>query len=252
VLADRFRVTWKNLGPHFGKRIGSLITREDCRAYHKAQLAKGYAPSTILTELALLRACLRWRYKNAAPSLWMPPASPARDHWLTKEEARRLMDAAETPHVKLFIILGLTAGARASAILDLTWDRVDLAHGRIDFRPAGRNITNKRRTVVPINPLAREALEEAKAGALTDHVIEYGGKPVGSIKKGLQRLSARTGIRFSAHTLRHTCAVWMAQENVPMQMISQYLGHTTIRTTEAFYARYSPAYMQDASAATMF
>lgn len=162
------------------------------------------------------------------------------------------MDAAEAPHVKLFVILGLTTGARASAILDLTWDRVSLAQGRIDYRPAGRNITNKRRTVVPINPIARAALEAAYEARLTDHVIEYGGRPVGSIKKGLQRLSARTGIKFSAHTLRHTSAVWMAQENVPMQMISQYLGHTTIRTTEAFYARYSPAYMQDASAATVF
>lgn len=251
-MAHRFRVTWLNLGPYFGHRIGSLITRDDCRAYHKEQLAKGYAPSTILTELALLRACLRWRYKNNAPNLWMPPASPPRDHWLTKEEARQLLDAADTPHIKLFIILGLTTGARASAILDLTWDRVDFEHHRIDYRPAGRNVTNKRRTVVPINPMALDALQKAYEGRLTDNVIEYGGKPVGSVKKGLQRLSARSGIRFSAHTLRHTCAVWMAQENVPMQMISQFLGHTTIRTTEAYYARYSPAYMRDASAATVF
>lgn len=252
VLADRFRVTWKNLGPHFGKRIGSLITRDDCRAYHKAQLAKGYAPSTIVTELALLRACLRKRYGNAAPSIWLPPSSPARDHWLTKEQARQIIEAAETPHVRLFVILALTTGARASAILDLTWDRVDFAHETIDYRPAGRVQTNKRRIVVSMNPKAREALEEAYRGRLTDHVIEYGGKPVGSIKKGIQRLSARTGIKFSPHTFRHTCAVWMAQENVSMEKIREALGHTTVRTTEAFYARFSPAYMKDASAATMF
>lgn len=251
MRVDRFPVTWKNLAPHFGKRIGSAITRDDCRAYHEAQRKKGYAPSTIVTELALLRACLRWRYKNAAPSIWLPPTSPARDHWLTKDEAREIIAAAETPHVRLFVILGLTTGARASAILDLTWDRVDFAHGTIDYRPAGRNITNKRRTVVPINETARSALEAAYEARLTDHVIEYGGRPLGSIKKGIQRLSARTGIRFSPHTLRHTCAVWMAQADVPMQKISQYMGHTTIRTTEAFYARYSPSFMQDASRATV-
>jgi integrase len=103
-----------------------------------------------------------------------------------------------------------------------------------------------------MNDLARKALTEAHEARLTDHVIEYGGKPVGSVKKGIQRLSARTGIRFSPHVLRHTCAVWMAQADVPMQKISQYLGHTSMRTTEAFYARYSPSYMQDASRATSF
>lgn len=245
-------MTWKALAPHFGQRIGSAITREDCRAYHKARLKDGMAPSSIVTELALLRACLRWRYKNAAPSIWLPPASPARDEYLSKDEARRIVNAAETPHVKLFLILGLTTGARASAILDLTWDRVDFQHGTINYRPAGRVQTNKRRTVVPMNDQLREALAEAYNARLTDNVIEYNGKPVGSIKKGIQRLAARTGVKFSPHVLRHTCAVWMAQADVPMQKISQYLGHTSMRTTEAFYARYSPSYMQDASRAVAF
>lgn len=252
VIAERFPVAWKALAPHFGKRIGSAITREDCRAYHKARVKDGMAASSIVTELALLRACLRWRYKAAAPSIWLPPASPARDEYLTKDQARQIVAAAETPHVRLFVILGLTTGARASAILDLTWDRVDFEHGTINYKPAGRVQTNKRRTVVPMNEMAREALQEAYRGRLTGHVIEYGGKPVGSIKKGIQRLAARTGIRFSPHVLRHTCAVWMAQADVPMQKISQYMGHTTMKTTEAFYARYSPSYMKDASAATTF
>lgn len=211
----------------------------------------GYARSSVTTELALLRACLRWRYGSSAPNLWVPSGSPARDRWLTKDEARQLIEKAETPHIKLFVILGLTTGARAGAILDLTWSRVDFSHGTIDYRPAGRDVTNKRRTVVPMNATAREALEKAFSGRLTDHVIEYGGKPVASVKKAIQRLSARSGIPFSPHTLRHTCAVWMAQADVPMQKISQYLGHTSTRVTESTYARYSPSYMQDASLATV-
>jgi integrase len=63
------------------------------------------------------------------------------------------------------------------AILDLTWDRVDFEHGTIDFMPAGRDKTNKRRTVVPMNKRAREALETAFAGRLSDHVVEYGESP---------------------------------------------------------------------------
>jgi integrase len=251
VQVKRFKAIWAALSPHFGFRVGSSITREDCRAYHAERLKLGYSRSTVTTELALLRACLRWRYGSAAPNLWVPSGSPARDTWLTKDEARQLIELAETPHIKLFVTLGLTTGARAGAILDLTWARVDFAHGTIDYRPAGRVQTNKRRTVVPMNATVREALETAFEGRLSDHVIEYGGKPVKSVKKAIQRLSARSGIPFSPHVLRHTCAVWMAQADVPMQKISQYLGHTSTRVTEAVYARYSPSYMQDASLATV-
>lgn len=250
--ADRFKAHWTALEPHFGQRIGRSINKDDCRAYYEARRELGYARSTIKTDLELLRACLRWRYGDQAPPLWVGPASAARDNWLTKEQARQIVDLADTPHIKLFVTLGLATGARAGAILDLTWDRVDFAHGTIDFRPTGREQTNKRRTVVPMNATAREALEKAHAGRLTDHVIEYGGKPVASVKKAIQRLSERAGIKFSPHTLRHTCAVWMAQADVPMQKISQYLGHTSLRMTEQVYARYSPSFMRDASVAADF
>jgi integrase len=250
--ADRFKAHWTALEPHFGHRLGKAINRDDCRAYWQSRKDAGYSPSTIKTDLELLRACLRWRYGAEAPTIWIPPASKPRDRWLTKDEARALVDAAETPHIKLFLIIGLATGARAGAILDLTWDRVDFAHGTIDFRPSGRNQTNKRRTVVPMNATARPALEEAYRGRRTDNVIEYNGKPIASVKKAVERLAAKTGMPVSPHVLRHTCAVWMAQANVPMQKIAQYLGHTSTRVTESTYARYSPSFMQDAGAAAVF
>jgi len=250
--ADRFNANWTALSPFFGHKTGKSLSRDDCRIYHAERRLGGYSNSTVRTDLELLRACLRWRYGGEAPRLWVPPASPPRGRWLTKHEARLLVGAARSPHIKLFIVLGLTTGARASAILDLTWDRIDFQHGTIDYRPAGRHITNKRRTIVPMNALAREALVEAFGDRQTSHVIEYGGKPLASVKKAILRLSKRTGITFSPHVLRHTCAVWMAQADVPMQKIAQYLGHTSTRVTEQVYARYSPAFMRDASEAATF
>lgn len=252
VRPDRFANHWNALAPTFGHRLGKAIGRDDCRDYTKARRKLGYAPSTVRTDLELLRACLRWRYGEEAPRLWIPPASAARTRWLTKDEARTLVDAAKSPHIKLFLTLGLATGARAGAICDLTWDRVDFTHGTIDYRPTGRAQTNKRRTVVPMNERARSALSEAHAGRLSPFVIEYGGKSVVSVKKALERLAKDTGIPFSAHTLRHTCAVWMAQADVPMQKISQYLGHTSLTVTVATYARYSPSFMIDAGAAAEF
>lgn len=249
VVSDRFAPTWKALAPHFGHRLGTAVTRADCRAYYVVRKAEGRADSTIKTELELLRACLHHRYGDKAPALWLPPSSAPRDRYLTPVEADKLLASISAPHVRLFVILALTTGARMTAILDLTWDRVYFDRGQIDLNPPGRIKTNKRRTVVPMNKRSREALEEAHRGALSGFVIEHGGLRIASVKKAIRAAAARSGVPCSPHVFRHTAAVWMAEAGVPMSMISQYLGHTSPKVTEAVYARFSPTYMKAASAA---
>lgn len=246
---DPSESTWKALRPSFGHMIASAITREDCREHYKKRKRAGRSDSTIRKELEMLRASLRLRYGAQAPGLWMPPPSKPRDLSLTREEVAKLLEHIETPHVRLFVILAVTTGARMSALLDLTWDRVDLDRGVIDLNPAGRHQSNKRRAIVPINARANAALREALEGALSDYVIEYAGGPVKSVKKAIQAAAIRASVPCSPHVFRHTAGVWMAEADVPMQKIAQYLGHTSTRVTETTYARYSPSYMRDASAA---
>jgi integrase len=240
---------WRALEPSFGYKLGKAITKADCREYAAMRKRLGKSNSTVKTELEALRACLRWHYGKDAPVIVAPAPSKPRDRYLTQDEARKLLDHIETPHARLFVTLALATGARMGAILDLTWNRVDFVHGTIDFMPAGRDKTNKRRVVVAMAPKAREALLEAQQGALSDHVIEYGGKPVASVKKAIAAAARRAGVPCSPHVFRHTAAVWMAQADVPMQKIAQVLGHTSTRVTETTYARYSPRFMADAMAA---
>jgi integrase len=94
-----------------------------------------------------------------------------------------------------------------------------------------------------------EALTEAKEGATSPYVIEWGGERVMSVKKGVGAAARRAGVKSSPHVLRHTAAVWMAEEGVPMQQIAQYLGHNDSRTTERVYARFSPDYLREAAKA---
>lgn len=58
----------------------------------------------------------------------------------------------------------------------------------------------------------------------------------------------RAGLEdVTPHVLRHTAAVWMAENRVPMSEISQYLGHKSTLITERVYARYSPEYLRNAA-----
>lgn len=240
---------WKRLAPFFGERLGHDINKDDCRAYAKMRRRQGAASGTARTELEFLRACLNLRYGRGNVHVWTPPQSKPRDRYLSREEIEKLLQHVSTPHVRLFIILAVTTGARMSAILELTWDQVDFKHRTINFNPPGREQTTKRRPEVPINGRAYTALEEAARGARTDHVIEWDGKPVKNIKKAIRAAAKRSGVGCSPHVFRHTAGVWMAQADVPMQKIAQFLGHTSTRVTERTYARYSPSFMKDAAAA---
>lgn len=97
------------------------------------------------------------------------------------------------------------------------------------------------------------ALREARTGALTDHVIEWNGKAVASIKTGFEAAVSAAGLEgVTPHVLRHTAAVWMAEDGVDMEEIAQYLGHEDSRITRKVYARFSPGHLQKAAASLDF
>lgn len=98
-----------------------------------------------------------------------------------------------------------------------------------------------------MNETAASALEDARKGALTPHVIEWAGKRVQSVKKGVGAAGDRIGVKVTPHVLRHTAAVWMAEAGIPMDEIAQYLGHSSPATTYRVYARFSPDYLQKAA-----
>lgn len=157
------------------------------------------------------------------------------------------MAGATAPHVRLAIILLLGTAGRVGAILDLDWSRVDFEQGTINLRLPDAT-TRKGRAVIPMNGMVRAALTVAHEAALTDYVIEYGGGPVKSIRKGVQNAMERAGIEGATiHTLRHTAAVHMVRAGIPMHKVSQYLGHSNTSITERVYARYAPSHMQDAA-----
>lgn len=252
--ADRMEGCWKVLAPTFGALRPRDVTRDICRGYIAARRAANRADGTILRELSVLRTMFTWAARNAmidaAPFVWMPPRPAPRDRHLTRDEVAKLLDCAEMPHLRLFVVLAIVTAARMQAILGLTWMRVDFKRGLIDLHDPEQRKSAKGRAIVPMNETARAALLEAQAGALSPFVIEWAGKRVGSIKKGMRSALMRAGVRMKgdgAHLLRHTAAVWMAEDGVSMSEIAQYLGHSNTTVTEKVYARFSPDYLRKAA-----
>jgi integrase len=112
---------------------------------------------------------------------------------------RTVVRPGQGPHARLYVELGLATMARPTAILELTWDRVDFERGTVDLNPSGRRQTRKRRPVVPLNDDALEALREAYSGRQSQFVIERGAQQVKSIKKAFQAASAVGDPRHALH-----------------------------------------------------
>jgi integrase len=246
--------TWKALRDRFGQRDGESITKEDCRAHTQERRSKGISDGTIHTELGHLRTVLKWaergRLIERAPHIERPQKPEPKDRYLTRDEVRRIMEAAQAPHIKLAIHLMIATAARVTAILELTWDRVDFKRKQIILRDPTDKVRRKGRATVPMNDTIIAALRDAQDGAMTDHVIEWAGKPVSSLKRGIGTAARTAGIDgVSAHVFRHTSAVWMIEAGIPISEVSQYLGHANSGITEKVYARFSQDHLRKAASA---
>lgn len=207
---------------------------------------------TLWTELGHLRIALAWAEKKGliekAPYVKRPAQPEPKRDYLTRDQFNKFLAVCEYPHLRRFAILAITTGARASAILDLTWDRVDFERGLVILKNPQDTRPMKGRAIVPMNATLRSALTEAKEGALSDFVIEWAGQKVGRVNKGVTAASDRSGLGFvTPHVMRHSAAVWMAEAGVDFEEIAQYLGHENSTITKRVYARFSPTHLRKAA-----
>jgi integrase len=243
---QRRKDAWKAMKPFWDNVEPNLIGEPMCRAYRKTRRV---ADATARYELLQVSTALKWGRREghitAVAPAWLPPTPERETRHLSRDEFARFYDAVKAEHAKVYVMLGLHTMARPSAILDLTWNRVDFMRRLIDFRPPGRTQTAKRRTIVPIGDDLLAVLQKAYEGRTCEYVIERGGQKVGNIKKAFQAASERSTVRATPYTLRHTGAVWAAEAGVPMAQLAQFMGHDDDRTTQKHYARFSPDYLRN-------
>ena len=254
--AKTMRHTGKAVLPRFGKLRPDQITIQDCRSYLFDRQAAGRAIGTVHTELGHLRSAVRWAAKTGlidrTPHIELPPKPDSDVRPLSDGDVQKIIDNCAAFHVRLAVILMLTTGARVSAILDRTWDKIDFERGIIDLRLTD-GVTRKGRAVVPMNRMARAALQTAYSARQTEWVVEFNGKPVKSIRKGYYNALERAGLsNVTIHQIRHTVAVKMLTAGQPIEAVAQYLGHSNTAITYKTYARFMPEHLADAASVLEF
>jgi integrase len=240
------RISWshKQLKRHFAGMLPDSITEDDCLNYRQMRLRDEVKDATVRTELVALKAALNWGSKEHGgftmpEKIKMPPKASARERWLTREEAARLLAECHTAHLKLFVLIALHTAARKAAILGLTWEQVNLSERYIDFRDEDAPETKKKKVPVPINRTLLGVLLAAKERADTPYVISFGGAPIRQIRHALDRAAERAGLDgVTPHVFRHTAVTWMMQAKVPPWVVSGFAG-MSMEMIETVYGKHN-------------
>ncbi|CAO4172335.1 site-specific integrase [Methylorubrum populi] len=234
---------------------------------------------------AALNYYLREGHMRAVVKVPLPEKSPAKERYLERDEAARLLRTmlhmpemqmrhrgpdtgkvvatSKRParHLARFLLVGIYTGTRAAAICSAGFvpaegrGWVDLRRGVFHRRPMGKKETTKRQPPVrlPKRLLAhirRWASTPRADGTMPEAVVEFRGKPVGEVNKGFASVVAAAGLGpdVTPHTLRHTCATWMMQAGVDLWQAAAFLG-MTVQMLEKVYGHHRPDFQEAAAGA---
>lgn len=221
--------------------------------------SSGLSAATVEARLAAARAlyrALRWAGATTATPFEgiRAPKSPTpaweRRMPYTEGELRRLLDATdarrhrqrEDTHLveRVVVLLGAHAGLRASEMLALEWDDVDLEHAVLVVR---RGKGGKRRTV---------NMSPALVGAL--HGARALSRPLGTTRAYptlgflMRRLCDAAGVkRRGLHALRHAAGTRLLKATGSLLDVANHLGHAQLDTSRV-YAKWSDTTVRDAVA----
>ena len=158
---------------------------------------------------------------------------------LSNEQVQRLWDVVTTPRDRAWFALMLRAGLRASELLDLQFQDLDLGTSRLTVRQG----KGQRDRVVYLSAVARQAIEYYLDGFARPPDAPLLTRPDGRpltyewLKLHIAAFSRAAGVtHLTAHRLRHTLATRLLNAGMDITRIQKLLGHEHVSTT-MIYAR---------------
>ena len=253
--SDRDAYSAERLLDFFGaNRDLASLKSSDITRYQKHRM-KEIAAGTYNKEVGLLSAAINyvnlewdWELSNPCEGKRLPEPK-GKTAFLTREQAKLLINAVDrrAEHLVDLIELGVQTGCRKGELLRLEWDRVDWSKNEIILE-AEHTKTAKPRCV-PLNPIARAVLIRRARLRSEDcpntpwvffHSRRCRNTKVGDrikeVKTAMRSACKRVGLKgITFHTLRHTCASWLAQTpGVEALSIRDLLGHSSITMTDRY------------------
>ena len=271
--------------PRLGKKKLRVLKLEDAEGLYRSMAASGLSPATIRYVHAVLRRALKQAFVrglvplNIADGASLPRADQKEmEAFFTPEEVRRFLHAAKHDRLEALYVHAITCGLRQGELIGLRWDDVDLEAGRLTVRRQVQRsrdgsgmisgpTKNKKCRTIRLGGVAIEILKahrdtqaeevDSAKGLWRDPDLVFAttiGTPLDPsnlVDRSFKPLLGRAGlpsIRF--HDLSHACATLLFSEGVPVKVVHEVLGHSSVSVTMDVYSHILPD-MQERAAAAM-
>ena len=275
-------IVQRHLVPVIGRYPLTALTPDRINSYFVTKRAEKLSARTIQYHHAVLRSALeqatRWGLvpRNAAKLVTPPRVVRDEVRPMTVEQTRDFLGAAEGHELGAAFAIAAGLGLRQSELLGLRWTSIDLDEGLLtvdaslqkydgEYHLDGVKSHRSRRTLTVPEPLvavlrrhhAAQSAARLKAGPLWkgnewDLVFtnEF-GEPLGArtlvrvFKSLLSEAGLPTHHRF--HDLRHGTASAALTLGVPLKVVQDLLGHSTIAITADTYSHLTRELQRDAT-----
>jgi integrase len=250
------------------------LSPADIRRVPAAVTAAGRSPRTaqsvlITTRMALEQAVRDGRVpRNVATGVKGPRSTRRKVSAITPDRARAILAAFEDHWLEPIVTTAMGSGMRLGELLGLRW--ADISGERIrvtaSLRPEPREdgtgyrlaihdpkTERSIRTLEPA-PFVFAALDRQRRSqrVLSEYVFTNGEgqwlDPRNVTKSFQRQLAAADLPRMRFHDLRHAYATLSLAAGVPLRVVQEALGHTSIALTASVYGHVVPELQRDAGA----
>lgn len=222
---------------NFSSKNPESITEDDIKRYLAEKMIGRSSMSTILFLSAIKYAFSSLLKKDPTANIKRPKREKRIPSVLTKDEVKKLFSAIDNKKSKLMISMLYACGFRVSELLNLKPNDLDFeenighvrqAKGKKDriFNIPAFLSKLLRKQVTTQNENTQEFLFTGPKGRLTDR----------NLQKIIKKAAEKAGIKKDVHphTLRHSFATHLLENNVDIRKIQELLGHADLSTTQIY------------------
>jgi len=199
-------------------------------------LADKSASSTILFLSAVKFAYNSILHKDVTAQIKRPKKGRPLPRVLSKREIRKLFDALKTEKSRLMVRLMYACGLRVSELVCLKVSDLNFPEKTGYIKKA----KGKKDRIFNIPEfLAEELQDQAESQRKSGREYVFTGKngklSTRNIQKIVSSAAKRAGLQdVHCHTLRHSFATHLLEENVDIRKIQELLGHADLSTTQIY------------------
>ena len=221
----------------FIKKQPEQATEDDVKMYVAEKLSDRAATSIIVFLSAIKYAYSSILKKDITASIKRPKREKTLPVVLSKQEVKLLIDNLETKKSKLMLSLIYACGMRVSELVSLRINDFDFQEKIGHIRQA----KGKKDRIFNIPETLLKKLEkqtESQRNTNQEYVFSGRNGKMSSrnVQKIVSKAAKKAGINkdVHVHTLRHSFATHLLENNTDIRKIQELLGHSDLSTTQIY------------------